>query len=162
MTKSKEEIIQWLSKLDEDYLLSIHKQYYKRVLEKEQQKELKKKVVIDKTTPKYKLALQLVNKILINIAQSQIDDLTDFRDIDREDIIKDVNNEALKSMQTELFKVFDKQKCGFYRKGDCMVLNWLRGICKDLGLAFVNRKVTKVVHSKIYSHYLYSIKLKNI
>ena len=57
--------------------------------------ELEKDGKITKDSEKYKVALKLVNKILVNLGKDEITDLTDFKDIDREDIIKDVNKKAL-------------------------------------------------------------------
>lgn len=117
---------------------------------------------IDKTTDKYKMALKLVNAILKNLNKDPIDDLTEFKDIDREDIIKDDNKKVLKDMEGELFNVFDKKKCGYYRKTDNLVLNTLRGICKEVGVEFVIEKKNRYdkFNDKIYKRtgYFYSIK----
>ncbi len=91
---------------------------------------------IDKTSDKYKVALKLVNKILKNIGKDEIDDLTKFVDIDREDIIKEVNKKALDDMEKEIFALYDKKKCGYYRKTDALVLNCLRGMMKEAGFEF--------------------------
>ena len=84
----------------------------------------------DKNSDKYKVSLKLVNKILVNIGKEEIDELTKFVDIDREDIIKDVNMTTLTEMEGEVFQYFDKMKCGYYRKTGSIVLNRLRGMMK--------------------------------
>ena len=61
---------------------------------------------VDTSGEKYKVALKFINKILVNLEKEEIDELTDFKDIDREDIIKDVNKETLKEMEGEIFKHF--------------------------------------------------------
>ncbi|QKF94781.1 hypothetical protein QKU48_gp1323 [Fadolivirus algeromassiliense] len=100
--------------------------------------------VVPKAAPdsnKYKIALKLVNLILVNIGKEEVDDLTKFKDIDREDIIKDVNKKSLQDMESELFPLFNKKKVGYYRKTDGLVLNCLRGMMKDIG--FEMHKVQK-------------------
>ena len=113
---------------------------------------------IDKTTDQYKMALKLVNAILKNLNKDQIDDLTDFKDIDREDIIKDDNKKLLKEMEGELFPLFNKVKCGYYRKSDNSVLNCLRGMCREIGLkmTYWERNIQK--NSQVKTHTYYSIK----
>ena len=71
---------------------------------------------IEKDSDKYKVLLKLLNNILINIDKQEINDITDFKDIDREDIIKDVNLETLCEMEKELFNEhYNKKKCGYYK-----------------------------------------------
>lgn len=116
---------------------------------------------VDKDSDKYKIALKFVNKILVNIGKDEIDDLTKFMDIDREDIIKEVNKDSLKEMESELFPLFDKNKCNYYRKTDNLVLNCLRGIIRQVGLTPVNIKkdITTTINGQNYrkTHMIYSI-----
>ena len=120
------------------------------------------KIVIDKTSDKYRVLLKLVNKILKNIEKEEINDLTEFINIDRDDIIKDVNIKALKSMSKELFKHYDKYKCGYYRKSVGYVLNCLRGMLKELGfqLTYTRKELGEYVDGKSLrrTHTFYTIK----
>ena len=92
-----------------------------------------------------------------------ITDLRHFMDIDREDIIKQVNVQAINSLEDELFnsKVFNKQKCNIYRKCDSYALNVLRGMCKEVGvlLKFRQREMHEPFNGRSvkYTHTLYSI-----
>ena len=117
----------------------------------------------DKDSEKYKVALKLINKILVNIGNTEIDDLTDFVNVDREDIIKDINKESLIEMEADLFSLFNKKSSGYYRKTDALVLNCLRGLTKEMGYTFTKIKKEKceTIDGKSYkrTHYLYSIKL---
>ena len=122
-------------------------------------------VKVSKDSDKYKVALKLINKILVNIGKQEIDDLVNFVNIDREDIIKECNKIALVSMENELFTVakFDKKACGYYRKnGNAYVLNLLRGLMKEMGyeMTYIKKEKNEQVGNKSYkrSHYLYSIK----
>ncbi len=115
------------------------------------------------TSAKYQTVLKLVNSILANIGHNQIDDLTKFIDIDRRDIIKQHNIDALLMMEDDLFPLFDKMMCGFYRKnGKAYVLNCMRGLLKDIGydLSHRRKEITTTFNGEHYrkSYILYSIK----
>lgn len=118
--------------------------------------------VVDKNSEKYKILLKFVNNILININENEIDDLTKFINIDRDDIIKEVNINTLKSMEKELFKHYNKDKCGYYRKSKAFVLNCLRGMLKELNLSFTytQKEKNEYINDRSFrrTHLLYSIK----
>jgi len=118
--------------------------------------------VIDKNSDKYKILLKLINKMLINIKKDEIDDLTGFINIDRDDIIKEVNITLLKSMEKELFKHYSKNKCGYYRKSNAFVLNCLRGMLKEIGykLTYITKELGQDIDGRSLrrTHMLYSIK----
>ena len=126
-------------------------------LEEGEKKPEKFKNIIDKNSDKYKVVLDLVNKILINIGKKPIDDLTNFQKIDRLDIIKEINIKMLIDIEDNIFKYFDKKKCGYYRKTESIVLNLLRSLCKELGLKLTKKKGNKIVNNYIQTHYFYSI-----
>jgi hypothetical protein len=113
---------------------------------------------IDKTTEKYKLVLKFVNGLLKNIDGSEIDDLIKFKGIDREHIIKPENKQLLIDMETELFELFDKGKCGYYKKTKNIVLNCLRGMCRDLGIILYSKQFTKTIKCKVTTKHFYGIR----
>jgi hypothetical protein len=88
--------------------------------------------ITDKNDPKYILALQFLNHILTNNNKSQIQDILDFKNITRQEILKQENLDKLNEMENELYKHFDKYKTGYYRKSDNYVINFLRGMIKQL------------------------------
>lgn len=118
--------------------------------------------VIDINSDKYKVLLKFVNNILVNIGKSKIDELTEFINIDREDIIKDINVKTLKTMEKEIFKYYSKNNCGYYRKSNGFALNCLRGMLKELGLelTYIQKEKSEIVNDKSFkrTHLLYSIK----
>jgi len=69
--------------------------------------------IVDKNDPKYVIALQFLNHILTNNKQPNINDILDFKDISRDEIIKQENLNKLNEMETELYKHFSKMNCGF-------------------------------------------------
>ena len=103
--------------------------------------------VVDKNDPKYILALQFLNHILTNNNKPQIQDILDFKDITRQEILKDENLNKLNEMENEIYKHFDKMKCGYYRKTDNYVINFFRGMLKEMGYKGV--RVEKDKHINI-------------
>jgi hypothetical protein len=116
----------------------------------------------DKNSDKYKIALQLINKILVNLGKEEVDDLTKFINIDRDDIIKEVNKNSLEEMDKEIFALYNKKNCGYYRKTDSLVLNCLRGMMKEIGfeLSYEKKEKSEYINNKSFrrKHVFYSIK----
>jgi hypothetical protein len=84
---------------------------------------------------KYNLVLELVNKILVNIGESPINELDQFKNIQREKLLNESNLTIIEEMENDLFKYFDKKKSGYYRKTETKVnhvINFLRGLCKQI------------------------------
>ena len=117
---------------------------------------------VGKDSEKYRVALKFVNRILVNIGKEEVDDLTDFVGVDRDDIIKDVNKKSLEEMEGEIFPLFNKLKCGYYRKTGSFVLNCLRGILKEIGfeMTYTQKEKNEIIGDRSYkrTHSFYSIK----
>lgn len=116
---------------------------------------------IDKNSDKYKIALKFVNKILKNLKMNQIDDLTQFKNIDREYIISDINKKTLTDMEKEIYKYFDKRTCGWYNRKyiENYILTFMRKICSELGYEFKWKQKNIQRKSINKTHVFYSIKL---
>lgn len=120
----------------------------------------KKEAGIAETSDKYKLLLKLINQILVNIKKTPIKQLTEFKDIDRVDIINDINKDTLDKHSKVLCEHFDKWKIGYMRKTDNIVLNVVRNMIKDVGLKFVfKRKGISVGNNQTKMIFLYSIEI---
>ena len=172
MEVSKQDILSLINNLDEQDLKKIYNDYKNLFIKKEKVSSkdedyvelTSKNKVIDKSSDKYKIALKFINKILFNIGKPEINDLRDFKNIDREDIIKDVNKETLEAYEGKLFEYFDKVKCGWYRKKTInnYILTFLRNMCNIIGTQFIyeKRDITEKVNGKNYrkTHVFYSIK----
>ena len=102
--------------------------------------------IVDKNDPKYVIALQFLNHILTNNNKPNIHDILDFKDITRQQILKQENLNKLNEMETEIYKHFDKMKCGYYRKTDNYVINFLRGMLKEMGYKAVRVEKDKHVN----------------
>jgi len=101
--------------------------------------------IVDKNDPKYIIALQFLNHILTNNNKPNIIDILDFKDITRQEILKQENLDKLNEMEPELYKHFDKVKCGYYRKSDNYVINFFRGMIKQLGYSPIVVKKDKTI-----------------
>jgi len=101
--------------------------------------------IVDKLDPKYISALKFINHILVNNNKPVIFDILDFKDVTRDEIIKQENLTKLNEMETELYKYFSKMNCGFYRKTNNYVINFFRGMTKELGYKAVKTKKDKTV-----------------
>lgn len=108
---------------------------------------------VDMTSPKYKMLLKYCNMILKNIGKSPIMDLREFKDIEREDIIKKQNIHALHQIENDIFKVFNRSKSGYYRNlnSEAFALNVLRGLCKQIDgvqLKFYQKDKSQYINGK--------------
>ena len=101
--------------------------------------------IVDKNDPKYVIALQFLNHILINNNKPQIQDILEFKDITRQEILKQENLNKLNEMEPELYKHFDKDKCGYYRKTDNYVINFFRQMIKEMGYKAVIEKKDRTI-----------------
>ena len=101
--------------------------------------------IVDKNDPKYILAIQFLNHILINNNKPQIQDILEFKDITRDEIIKQENLNKLNEMETELYKHFSKMNCGYYRKTDNYVINFFRQMLKEMGYKAITSKKDRTV-----------------
>jgi len=90
---------------------------------------------------KIKLALKLVNGILRNIKKQDINNLNEFVNIKRNDILNDENKKLLDEMSMELFEVFSKKP--YYRKTKAIVLNCLRSIISETGYKLTRETITE-------------------
>ena len=102
--------------------------------------------IVDKNDPKYVIALQFLNHILTNNNKPNINDILDFKDITRQEILKQENLNKLNEMEPELYKHFDKDKCGYYRKTDNYVINFFRQMLKEIGYKANMQKKDRTVN----------------
>ena len=94
---------------------------------------------------KKNILLVFINKILININGSTITNLTDFVNIDKDDIIKDENKKLILEFEKDFFHIFDKKKFGWSRR-NCTknyILTFIRYACNEVNLDFKSEKKNK-------------------
>ena len=118
--------------------------------------------IVDKNSDKYKIVLKFVNKVLENINKSRIDDLKDFKNIDRLDFLSESNTKILEEMENEIWKYYNKRTCGAYHNSDNRTLNVFRGMIREnnLKLCYIKKEITeKTGVNKGFrkTHYIYHI-----
>ena len=136
----------------------IDKPVNEKIIVVEKQSEKPKKN-INKKTGKYVILLKLLNKILTNLSKNNITDLTEFQNIDRDDIIKEENVNCYDELENEIFEYFDKAKCGWYRRNRTKnyLLTFLRVACENIGLKFSYIQKNRAKNSLVKTHIYYSI-----
>jgi len=96
---------------------------------------------------KYNVTLEFVNKLLINLNKTPINNLKNFKDIDRDDIISDINKNLVSDFEKHFFPLFDKNKFGWSRR-NCTrnyILTFIRYACNEINLDFKSKKKNKTV-----------------
>lgn len=108
---------------------------------------------------KYQVLLKFINKILSNIGKESIKNLTEFKDIERYEIIKEDNFGILVELKEEIFEHFDCRKCGWYRRKTVKnyILTFLRYALEELNLKLSYRELKKQTDGIVVSKVLYSI-----
>ena len=111
-----------------------------------------------------KILLDFVNALLVQINKNQIDDLIQFIDINREDLVTQECNKIYQEHESKIFTVFSKQKCRWYKRKEIKnyVLTLLRTMCSEVGLSFTyeQKDVSVEINNKYYrkTGTFYSIK----
>ena len=103
------------------------------------------------------MLLKFSNKILENIGKLLITDMTEFKNIDRADIVKDINKQTLTIMEKEICEIFDKTKCRLYAKTNGIVMNCFRAMVKDVGLTLTISKKCISKNTVMKTHYYYTV-----
>ena len=98
----------------------------------------------EKGMTKAQMVAELASKN--DLSKSQINDILDFKDITRQEILKQENLDKLNEMENEMYKYFDKMKCGYYRKTDNYVINFFRGMLKEMGYKGIRQEKDKHVN----------------
>jgi hypothetical protein len=93
--------------------------------------------------PKMVIAMKFINNILTNSNKQEINVITDFKDVKREEIVTQQNLDMLNNMEEEIYKHFSKMGCGYYRKTNNYVISFFRGMVKELGYTAVANKKDK-------------------
>lgn len=168
MELSKEHILLLFNKLDDAIIYKIYEAHKDEInddnnlkknidIKQIEEQELENK--IDKDSTKYKIALKFINNLLKNIGKKEINDLTEFKNINREDIIRPINVTMLENMMDVILKYYGKNEIGWYRKEIVKnyILAFIRCICRELNFKFTVKKRNKQTNCHIKLQNLYSI-----
>ena len=109
---------------------------------------------------KVNMLLLYCNELLKHIKDSKpILDPVEFKNINRLDIVKEEGQQVFRDMMGDIYKIFDKTKCGYYnRKAPNSSLNVLRRMCRDCGYLLLRKKKEETLKECLYrTSYFYSI-----
>lgn len=118
-----------------------------------------------KTTLKKEVLIKLLNRVLIEMKKDEITDIIAFEKIDREKLLIVDTLKILNDMEEEIFKVFNKYTCRWYRRSAAKqyFLVFIKNACSDIGykLTSTQRDVSEIVNNKSFrrTHIFYSIKM---
>ena len=113
------------------------------------------------TELKKKVFLKLINKILVNNGFPEITKLTDFINIEKEQIIKESVIQIINNMNEELYMVFKKTIASYKRDAKKFSLNCLKSFAKQCNMKLVSNKkyMTVVIDDISYKRILYTYSL---
>lgn len=112
---------------------------------------------------KYQVTLKFLNKILANLGKEEINDITEFKNIDRLDIISDINKDIFDDMKDEILEHFEKTSINYYQRSavTSYSLTLLKKMVPQIGYVAISTKkdITERVNNIAYrrTHYFYSI-----
>ena len=108
-------------------------------------KKPKTALKIDKADDKYKLVLEFLNALLVKIGKVEIDDITKFKDIKRDDLLKPECTQVLSQYLDRLVKQFGKTNISYRKKDEIetYILTVLRNITSYSGYKFSSKNIVK-------------------
>lgn len=144
----------------EDIIKEVYDIYKKKVEEKE--KLLKKqKRKLDKTDVRYTILLKTLNSILKKMNMTEIDDILNFKDITRDELIKiDVYKDIINTdeLMKEIFDEYDKSKLKYYTRNKIknyavvFVRSMLQTCGYNLDFSTKRKETNKIVTITQYYH----------
>ncbi|AYV76509.1 MAG: hypothetical protein Terrestrivirus8_2 [Terrestrivirus sp.] len=92
--------------------------------------------VQEKLKQKYTTLLKLLNAILTNINKDPITDVLGFKNINRDDLVSDLNEKICESMMDEIMQHFNKSTLKYNQKSriKSYLLSVIRTMCDELYL----------------------------
>lgn len=112
---------------------------------------------------KYNIFMEFINALLVSIGKNVINSLTEFKDINRDDLISDNCLNIYDQYEPKIFTVFSKKECQWYRRK--IIKNYLitviRHMCIEINHKFTYKckDVSRKLNGKTYrsKEILYSI-----
>ena len=101
--------------------------------------------IINKNDTKYKLVLEFLNAILVKLDKKPIEDITQFKKIKRDELLKPECNEILNQYLDRLAEVFGRTVICYRMKNniETYLLTVLRNIVTNIGYIFESSSITK-------------------
>jgi len=142
-----------LQYVDERNLLKIYKDV-KNILNPTETKEEKMK----------RIALDIINKILILMGLNKVDDLCNFINIRRDELLDEKYAKLLDDNKEYIFNNgFSKYECQFYQKKVRNIhISMLKGMLKQIGYTLCSKNHKKMVKGEFLTHTTYSIQKNTV
>lgn len=100
---------------------------------------------VTKSDPKYVITLEFLNALLKALGKEEIIDITNFRDIRRDDLLKDECNQALQDYLQKIIEIYGKSKIVYDKRDkiDSYIITVIKALVDKLGYDFTSvRKQT--------------------
>ena len=118
-----------------------------------------------KTLEKYNVLLKLLNKILVNLNMPEITDIQQFRNIDRNDLLKqeEENNKIITEMEKEIYQYYGKYNLKYGHKDQIKfyILTLIKSMCEDIYFKLKSKSVREKKSKKVIVYVLYDIVLQD-
>lgn len=116
-----------------------------------------------KTLNKYNVLLKLLNRILVNIGRQEINDIIEFKNVDRKDLLKEENNKIIEEMEEEIHKYYCKYNLKYGHKSQIKhyILTLIKAMCEDIYFQFKSKSVKVKKNNKVLVNAIYDIILQD-
>ena len=97
---------------------------------------------IDKNSPKYKLTLDFINDLMVQMGKERIKNLTEFKDIKRDDLLTDECNEIMERYLERFISTFGKTTIIYRTKNKvgAYILTLLKSTVSHIGYNFIPKQ----------------------
>jgi hypothetical protein len=144
-----------VSKKKEDNKKEIHPKQKKNGI---YVKKPKNSIKIDKNDNKYKVTLEFLNALFKVINRKTINDITEFKDVKRDDLLKENCKKVLDEYLEKIIKQFGKTKIAYRNKNliDIYILTVIKSLASECGYNFKsqNKMKYKTIAEKDFKYHL--------
>lgn len=110
-----------------------------------------------------RIALEILNKILVEFGHKEINELCEFVEIKRDELIDDKCLKIINDNMKYIFKNgFNKTECNVYQKIKYLQLSILKGMMKQIGYVLNSRNKKKMINGISSIHTVYYVHKKII
>lgn len=114
--------------------------------------------LVDKSSEKYKLVLKYVNMILEKNNVTCINDLTEFKEVNRKILTNESNKKVFEYLEDDIIELFGKTSIKYYAKEkDNYIFNLTKYLCNSLNLKFKAIQRNKYNKGEIKKQIYYTI-----
>jgi hypothetical protein len=115
--------------------------------------------MVGKLKEKYKILLKFLNKILVKLDKTEIQDIKQFKNIKRTDLVNEEILKVYEESKEEIHKYFGKYnlKYGQQKVIKNYILTVIRNMSNELFLTFDSKVARGKVGNKVVSYVVYEI-----